>query len=289
MPDPAKILPTIRRAATLIRATRGRSGGLVEPPPDTIDDVLVVGDLHGHLEVFAEALRLAALEANPRRHLIVQELVHDNRINPDEGQIDRSHRLIDLVCAVIAKYPHRVHYLLGNHELSELTGRSISKQGFALNQLFAAGVAADYPAQVDDFLAAYRDLFASLPLAVRLPNRIFVCHTIPDPRDLESFDPKVYAATSWSDAMTRRGGPVYALTWGRDTSDANADRFAALVEADLFLCGHQPCDEGYRRANRRVLILDGTDPQPTCCLVPARQPLTLDELCAAVRPIHPIG
>lgn len=289
MLDPLKVLATIRRATTLVRAAKGRAGSLVTPPPETIDDALVVGDLHGHVEVFATALKQAALDAHPRRHLIVQELAHDNRVDPDEGQIDHSHRLIDLACAVIGKYPDRVHYLLGNHELSELTGRSISKKGVALNSLFAAGVEADYPGHSGAFLHAYRDLFAALPLAVRLPNRVLVCHTVPDPRDLDSFDASVYAATSWPDELTRRGGPVYALTWGRDTSEATADRFAALVDADLFVCGHQPCDEGFRRANHRVLILDGTDPLPSCCLVSTRSPLTIDALVDGARHIHPVA
>ncbi len=42
----------------------------------------------------------------------------------------------------------------------------------------------------------------------------------------------------------KRRGTIYALTWGRDTAPETADRFAAMVDADFFVTGHQPCDAG---------------------------------------------
>ena len=61
MPDPQKILATIRRATTLFRATPGRRGSVVHLD-ERAGDVLVVGDLHGHIHTFAAGLKLAALE-----------------------------------------------------------------------------------------------------------------------------------------------------------------------------------------------------------------------------------
>ena len=60
----------------------------------------------------------------------------------------------------------------------------------------------------------------------------------------------------------KRRGTIYALTWGRDTTPETADRFAAMVDADFFVTGHQPCDEGFRQANHRQIIIDGTTPIP---------------------------
>lgn len=286
MLDPRKILATIQKAALLFRATPGRKGSVVHLD-DRAEEVMVVGDLHGHLHTFAQALKLAALDRSPGRHLVLQELVHDPRVDPDGG-IDPSHRLVDLVCGLKCQYPDRVHLILGNHELSELTGRSISKNGVALNALFRAGVEASYGSEADGMIAAYHDLFRSLPLAVRTPNRVFVCHTVPDARDLDHLDPEVLRATSWTPEALARGGTVYALTWGRDTTPATADRFAAIVDADLFVTGHQPCDDGFRQANHRQIILDGTDPYPACCLFPAREPATIERLLDGVR-LLPVG
>ena len=280
MLDPNKVLATIQRAGELFRSTPGRAGSVITLAIDAVSDVLVVGDLHGHVDIFTQVLKRAALEANPKRHLVVQELAHDTRIDPDEGQIDRSHRLIDLACALKCQVPTRFHYLLGNHELSELTERSISKAGFALNGLFAQGVAADYGSRAPEFLAAYRALFAALPVAIRLPNRVLICHTVPDARDLDRLDLSVLGGETWPEDSLKRGGTVYALTWGRDCGPETVDRFAALVDADLFITGHQPCDEGFRQANHRQIILDGTDPAPAYCLLDARTPTTVENLLA---------
>lgn len=281
MPDPQKLLSIVRRATTLFRATPGRVGSIVGL--DLAADVLVVGDLHGHLHTFKAALALAALDKNPNRHLVLQELVHDPRIDPDEGQVDPSHKLVDVVCVLKCQYPDRVHVILGNHELSELTGRSISKNGHALNALFRSGVEASYGAAAGEIIAAYYELFRALPLACRTPNRVFLCHTIPDERDLENLDLELLKTGVWTEESMARRGTVYAMTWGRDTSPETADRFAAIVDADLFVCGHQPCDEGYQVANPRTLILDGTDPLPAFCLFDAQGSMTIEGLQAGVK------
>jgi Calcineurin-like phosphoesterase len=280
MPDPAKVLATVRRAAELFRNTPGRVGSIVTL--QDADEVLVVGDLHGNLSAFRHVLPLADLARNPRRHLVLQELVHELKVDPDEGR-DLSHRLVDLVCALKCQHPDRVHLILGNHELSELTGRPIAKGGVYLNVLFRQGLEASYGASAGAIFAAYQQLFAALPLAVRTPNRVFLCHTIPDAADLDGLDLEVLRTGVWPPEAMARGGTIYALTWGRDTQPETADRFAALVDAELFITGHQPCDRGFRRANHRQVIIDGTDPYPTACLFRAREPATIEDLLGGVR------
>jgi len=183
MLDPRKILVTIQRATDLFRKTPGRTGGLVRIEGAT--DVMVVGDLHGNIPAFRRLLPIAGLAANPGRHLVLQELVHGRWMYPDEAG-DKSHQLVDLVCALKCQYPDRVHLILGNHELSELTNRPISKNGVALNALFKQGIETAYGDAVDTIYAAYLKLFSTLPIACRTTNRVFLCHTIPEPRDVES-------------------------------------------------------------------------------------------------------
>ncbi len=281
MPDPAKLAATIRKATELNRATPGRNGNVVVLK--NAEDVLVVGDLHGNLRAFKAMLDRAEMGLNPRRHLVLQEIVHDVTADPDTGRPDLSHRLVDIVCALKCQYPDRVHVILGNHELSELTNRPIAKRGVPLNELFKEGVERTYGKGAEAIHASYMEFFASMPLAVRTPNRVFAVHTIPDSRDLDAFDPSIFVTYGWSEEHTRRHGSVYALTWGRDNSPETADRFAGIADADFFVCGHQPCDEGFRVANHRMLILDGTDPHPGSCLFPAQAPITFDDLVAGVR------
>ncbi len=280
MPDPQKLLATIRRATGLFRETPGRSGGVVALRD--AEEVMVVGDLHGNLPAFGQVLKIADLAGHPGRHLVLQELVHGPHAYPDDGG-DRSHQLVDLVSALKCQQPSRVHLILGNHELSELTGRSITKGGVPLNQLFRLGLETAYGSSARAIHQAYLELFAALPLAVRTPNDIFLCHTIPDANALDRFDPAIFEADAWPPESLARGGAVYALTWGRDDAPETADRFAAMVDAALFVTGHQPCEQGFRRANHRQLIIDGTDPHPTCCLFNAKAPATVEELLDGVR------
>lgn len=281
MPDPNKVLTLLRRAAQLFRGTPGRKGSIVNLPASATD-VFVVGDLHGNVSTFRQVLNKSALAANPHRHLVLQELVHGPFGYPNDGG-DRSHQLVDLVAALKCQYPDRVHLILGNHELSELTGRSIAKNGIMLNALYRQGVETAYGAMAESILEAYHELFRSLPLAVRTPNRVFLCHTIPDARDLDTLDLGILETGVWPPESMVRGGTVYALTWGRDTAPETADRFAALVDADLFITGHQPCDDGFCQANHRQLIIDGTDPYPACCLFKTTEPATIETLLEGVR------
>ncbi|MHC5537941.1 metallophosphoesterase, partial [Singulisphaera rosea] len=211
MPDPEKLLTTIRRATDLFRTTPGRRGGVVTL--EDAADVLVVGDLHGNIPAFRKILEEAALNLNPKRHLVLQELIHGPRFYPDDRG-DRSHQLVDLVSALKCQYPTRVHVIIGNHELSELTGRIIGKNGMALNAQFRLGIATAYAPRDEEVFVAYKNLFAALPLAVRTPNRVFLCHTIPDPVDLDGLDLGVLEAETWTKEAMARHGTVYALTWG---------------------------------------------------------------------------
>lgn len=285
MPDPQKVLATVERATELFRATPGRAGGLVRLDAD---EVMVVGDLHGNIPAFRKFLDHAALGANPGRHLVLQELVHGTRMYHDDKG-DRSHQLVDVVCALKCQFPDRVHLILGNHELSELTDRPIAKGGVALNVLFRMGIETAYGEMAAPIYGAYLRLFAALPLACVTPNRVMMVHTLPDARDVESFAPTVFDADTWPGSWTARRGPVYAITWGRDTDPATADRFAEIVDADLFVTGHQPCDDGFLRANHRQLIVDGTDPLPTCCLFPARGAITIEGLVEGVKVLSAVG
>ncbi len=277
MPDPQKILTTVRKATELMRSTPGRAGSVIAL--DQAEDVLVVGDLHGNLPAFRSALITAALDKHPGRHLVLQELVHE--INKYDADVpDRSHRLVDLVAALKCQYPDRVHLILGNHELSELTGRVIGKDGQALNLRFRLGMEPAYGERTNDVYQAYLELFAALPLAVRTPNRVFVCHTLPDSRYLETLDMELLKTDRWPEESMKRGGTIYALTWGRDTSPETADRFAEMVDADWFVTGHQPCEDGFRQANHRQIIIDGTNPLPAYILFPARETVTIESLLA---------
>ena len=75
----------------------------------------------------------------------------------------------------------------------------------------------------------------------------------------------------------KRGGTIYALTWGRDTTPETADRFAAMVDADWFITGHQPCDEG-PPGQSSPDHHRWDEPYPAYCLFPAPGSVTMESL-----------
>ena len=111
MPAPDRMLTFLRQAITLVRATPGRRGHVVDLPACT--DVMVAGDLHGHVGNFQVLLKAADLANQPGRHFVMQEAIHGTYRYPAGG--DKSHQLVDLFAALKCQFPHRVHYIPGNH------------------------------------------------------------------------------------------------------------------------------------------------------------------------------
>jgi hypothetical protein len=278
MPDPDRLLQTLRRAAEAFRAAPGRRGRVVAL--SGVDDVLVAGDLHGHVSNFRKLLAAADLAARPRRHLVLQEVIH---LPATAFGSDHSHQLVDLLAALACEYPGRVHYLIGNHELAQATDRPIWKGDVTLNDLFWEGVWADYGERAAEMYTAYLELFVTAPLALRTPNRVFLSHSLPPAKWLDAFDIAVLEQDAPDGAALLPGGSVYSLLWGRDTSAEHVAAFLRKVDADLLITGHIPCDKGFDVPNDRQVILDCMAAPACYCLLPADRPLAHDELVRCIR------
>lgn len=277
MPDPDRLLQTLRRASQCYRNTAGRRGRFVELRD--LDEVLVAGDMHGNLENFRRLLAKAQLAKYPRRHLVLQEVIHGPFTYPDGS--DRSHQLFDIVAALKCEYPARVHLLPGNHEVGQFTERKVIKHDRDLNTLFLGGVQQAYGGRSGDVLAGYRELFLTLPFALKTPNRVFLSHSLPAKSRLGTFDVEMLYRTQVPEDEYHPGGSLYALCWGRDTEIAHVEEFLRMVDADYLISGHIPC-EGHQIPNDRQLILDSLGVPAACCLFPANRPITFKELCAGV-------
>jgi hypothetical protein len=279
MPDPDKLFNTLRRAIEAFRTTPGRRGRVVTLPDAT--EVLAAGDLHGQIEHFRRLLRMADLGRQPRRHLVLQELIHGPFLYPSGG--DKSHQLLDLLAALKCQYPDRVHLLLGNHELAQSLDRLIGKGDDFFNSLFREGVETAYGRRAADIYAAYLELFAVVPLAVRTANRVFLSHSLPPAKWLESFDRAVLEQDRTGPAELQPGGTVHALLWGRDTQADHVAAFLARVDADLLVTGHIPCENGFETPNDRQVILDCAGETACFLLFPADRLLTHAELVSCLR------
>jgi len=280
MPAPDRMLTFLRQAVVLSRATPGRRGRIVEPVGCT--EILVAGDLHGHVGHFQGLLKAADLGQNPGRHLILQELIHGTYRYPAGG--DKSHQLVDLFAALKAQFPRQVHYLPGNHELAQWTGRKVLKADADLNAAFEQGATAAYgPEYGPEVYQTYLDLFKALPVAVRTPNRVLVSHSLPSARQMTLFDPSRLRAAEYTDADLQPGGSVHGVLWGRDVSPANVAEYLRRMDADFLVSGHIASDTGYSVPNDMQVIVDCAESPAGYALVPADRPLTHEEFVGCVR------
>jgi hypothetical protein len=267
-------LQTLRKAIKAFREAPGRVGRLVEL--NDAEDVLIGGDMHGHVANFQRLMQKAELGKHPRRHLVVQELIHGPFHHPSGG--DKSHQLLDLVCALKCQFPRQVHFLLGNHELAQATNQMVSKQDTDLNELFLQGVRTTYGSRGDEVYGVYLELFAIAPFALRTPGRTFISHSLPSLGALPGLDLAALTRDPTSDEDLQPGGPLYSLVWGRDVRPETVSEFLSKVDADILISGHIPCEGGHERPSPRHVILDSQGEPAGYCLIPANRPVTPEEL-----------
>jgi Calcineurin-like phosphoesterase len=243
-------------------------------------EVFVAGDLHGHIPNFMSILKAADLANNPTRHLVLQELIHSEFFYPNGG--DKSHQLVDLYAALKCQFPKQVHYLPGNHELAQMTGRQIAKAGGTQNALFAEGVKHAYGATAPEIIRAYNDLFRLCPLALRTPNEVYLCHTVVPAKDLATFDPMRLLEENYDDKDYLPGGISYGIVWGRDTEQTTVETFLRKVEASFVVTGHIATSDGYQIPNTKQIIVDCAGTPAAYLRFRANEPMTFDQLRAGI-------
>lgn len=278
MPDPDRLLRTLLCAADALRRQPGRQGRLIDLP--VADDILVTGDMHGNIGNFETIYRKAQLTEHPRRHLILQEVIHGKFRYPLGG--DKSHQILDLFCALKNQFPERVHLLMGNHELSQWTNRSIIKADEDLNELFVRGIMEAYGEKGTLIYESYKALFALLPMAIRTSNRIFLSHSIPSAKHGNSFSLEQLRKDDLLPEDVAPRGIVYSILWGRDVSMANVHEFLNKVDCDWLITGHIPAEQGFVSPNDRQFILDTCASPAAYALLRADRPLTREEILNSI-------
>jgi hypothetical protein len=266
------VIATYEKAAEANRTTPGREGNIVVLTADGADEVMVTGDLHGNRRNFNSIRKIANLERRPRRHLILQEVCHGGPTYSTNGGC-MSHSLLEDVAKLKAQHPDRVHFILGNHELAELTDYPIQKNKQMLNLLFRLGLQEMYGPATEKVREAYFPFIRSCPLGVRLPGGILISHSVPENVDLRRYDLSVFARELEPEDFLERT-PVFDLVWGRDYRQENAEAFATLAGARVLINGHEPCPEGYQTPNGYQIILDCCSDKACYVILPTDEELT---------------
>ena len=278
------VLAAFQVAAEANRQTPGRQGNVVVLSPEMADEVMVTGDLHGHRRNFNLLWSLAALDEHPRRHLLLQEVCHGGPTYPQSSGC-MSHTILEDVAWLKTKYPERVHFILGNHELAELTDFPIQKSRQLLNRQFWLGLQQMYGPAAQEIHNAYRQFLRTCPLAVRLSQGVFISHSVPEQVDALGFAASVFTR-ELAAADYDPGGDVFQLVWGRDYRGENARAFAQLVGAKVLINGHEPCHEGFIAPNEFQVILDCCGDRAAYVILPVGAKLSHAEIMEQVKSLE---
>ncbi len=250
-PSPDRVIEAFNIASEENEISPLREYNLVRLPGE--GELWMTGDMHDHRRNFDKVVRAADLDNNPRRHLVLHELIHGDRFDASgaEGSWEILFKAAELKC----DYPGQVHFLLANHDLAQIHGEGIMKAGLSVCEAFSAGVRQAFNSSADHVEVAIKQFLLSLPLAIQGPNGIFCCHSLPTDSQIERFDFDVFHRPLTGPDYARRTGPVYQLIWGRHMSPETAAKFAEKVEAAVVITGHQPQEEGYQVNGDRHLII----------------------------------
>src|SRR5256885_7837778 len=250
-PSADQVVETFGAAADENRMEPLRQEQVIHLPGE--GELWMTGDLHDHRRNFDKLLRAVELGSNPQRHLILHELIHGDHYDASGAEESwiTLYRAAELKC----DFPERVHFLLANHDLAQIHGKGIMKAGLSVCEAFTKGVKKCFESQHAIVTAAISDFLLSLPLAVRAPNGIFCCHSLPQDDQIDNFDFTIFDRPLTGPDYAQRTGPVYQLIWGRHMGPATVEKFAAKVEADIIITGHQPQESGYAINGDKHLIL----------------------------------
>jgi hypothetical protein len=280
----ANILAIFTKATEANRNTPGREGNVIVLTPALADEVMITGDLHGHRRNFNLIKKIADLEANPRRHLVLQEVCHGGPTYPQNGGC-MSHIMLEDVARLKVEFPERVHFILGNHELAEMADFPIQKNRQMLNLLFRLGMQQMYGAAAEEVREAIFPFLRSCPLAVRLPGGVMATHSTPEQVAEQGFDRDIFHRPLHDDDFLQRG-TVFQLVWGRDYRPENAKAFAELVGAKVLINGHEPCPAGFSAPNDTQIIIDCCADQAAYAILPTDQDLTHAEILQRIQKLE---
>lgn len=275
-----QVIASYQKATNINWESPDREGNVIALYPDGADDVMVTGDLHGHRRNFNLIRRAADLDNHPRRRLVLQEVCHGGPTYPTNGGC-MSHTMLEDVAKLITQYPHRVHFILGNHELSEMTEYPIQKNKQMLNLMFRLGMQQMYASAIERVREAMVAFLQSCPFAIRLPGGVFISHSIPERCDSQRFDSSIFSRSIDPVEFFNRTS-IFDLVWGRDYRPENAKAFARLVGAQVLINGHEPCSDGFYAPNQTQVILDCCSDKATYVLLPLDREWSHAEIVAQI-------
>jgi len=278
------IIDLLRRAAEANNAEKCRRGNLVRLPAE--GSLIVTGDLHGHRRNFERIVAYADLENNPDRHLVFQEVIHGGEEDSLGGCL--SYKLLYDVFRYKLNFPDRVHIIMGNHDTAFINNSEVMKDGREMNRAMRQAMEREFGPTTADVELATRQLLFSQPLAAKCDNGIWISHSLPADRLVDKFDPGILDRQLKINDVVRPGS-AYLLTWGRKHSQSLLDKMAETFDADIFVLGHQPQDQGWCQAGKNLIILASNHNHGCLLSINLAKSYTIEQLIESIVPLASVS
>ena len=190
--------------------------------------------------------------------LFTGDLIHGPHLEEDEwpdflGEYyrDASGEVIDAYVELAARYPGKVHALIGNHEHGHVGGPHTAK------------FAADEVQLLEDLLGPRRtqrlkDIIQTFALAAVAPNGAVFTHgapaaTIQSIKDVEGVNLQAFVGGSPLDILdTPVLGPIL---WARSAAPEVARRFVTAMGGTISIYGHDVIPEGFERIGDEQMVV----------------------------------
>jgi hypothetical protein len=224
--------------------------------------LLVCTDLQGCMRDFDRIVELfeqALLDHQGDAHvLFTGDLIHGPHIDPEDwpdflGEYyrDASGEVIMSYAALTARYPGRVHALLGNHEHGHIGGPHTAK------------FAADEVALLEQILgpsatARMRGILQTFSLAAITRCGVVFTHGAPAAQidsvaELEAVD---LSGAHYASPLDVLDTPIVGkILWARSATDAEARRFLRAMQGNLAIYGHDVIPEGYETIGETQMVV----------------------------------
>jgi len=281
---PQTIIDLLNKAGQACNTDRFRRGNLIHLPAE--GSLIITGDIHGHRRNFERIVTISDLANNPDRHVVLQEIIHGGPQDPEGGCL--SYKLLFDVARYKLSFPDQVHIIMGNHDTTVINDSQVMKNGKEMNRAMNLALDREFQQVSADIKLAIRQFLLSQPLAVRCDNRIWLSHSLPGNPYVKKFDKQILQRPlEISDC--EKPGSAYLLIWGRRHSQDTLDKMAKLFDADIFILGHQPQQQGWSQAGNNLIIIASNHNHG--CLLPINltESYTIEQLIDSIVPLTSIA
>lgn len=215
--------------------------------------LLATGDLHDNPAHLHRTIELARLDHSQDNHVVLHELIHgDNLIN----SMDFSHRMLARVAELVVQYPLQVHPMLANHELSQMTGKGVSKGAGNSVEFFIDAVEYVFGDASQEVMDAIKRFIRALPLTVLSENGVLCAHSLPNERSMKNFDLNLLDRELGDEDYAAPAGSAYLMVWGRQYLPEQVAMLAERWSVKLFCLGHQHVETGIENVMPHVVVLN---------------------------------